>query len=222
LRAGRGPARPPGATGGIIVYSLQLVDLATDEPHANATVRACGLTDVMCDTPVTPTMMTDSEGWVSLRLTQNFVGFLEIVSERAVPYVFYLPSEGLRRTTSDYPLAMIGLESFQGLLATYQLPLDPTLGGIAFRSFDCQGNPARGVELTSDRSGVPWYFDQGLPNTERRQTDESGLGGFVSSEPGLSILEASLPDGRTIESMSIIVRPSWIAAGYLRPAAALD
>jgi hypothetical protein len=221
LQAAAEPPRTPGLAGGVIIYSLRLVDLATDEPYADATVRACGLTDIQCDTPITPKLLSDGDGWVNVRLTENFVGYLEIESPRAVPYVFHLPAAGLA-TKADFPLAMIALESFGALLQAFELPINPALGAIAVRSFDCQGRPAAGVELTSSVAGVPWYFEGGLPNTERLETDDSGLGGFVNSAPGVSLLDAKLSDGRLIESKSIIVRPSWMTAGYLRPAAASE
>jgi hypothetical protein len=215
------PPRTPGLAGGVIIYSLRLVDLATDEPYADATVRACGLTDIQCDTPITPTLSSDDDGWVNVRLTENFVGYLEIESPRAVPYLFHLPAAGLA-TKADFPLAMIAVESFGALLEAFELPFDPGLGAIAVRSFDCRGRPAAGVDLSLSVAGVSWYFEQGLPTTSRLQTDDSGLGGFVRSVPGVSLLGASLPDGRLIESKSIIVRPAWMTAGYLRPAAAIQ
>jgi hypothetical protein len=156
-----------------------------------------------------------------VRLTENFVGYLEIQSPRAVPYVFHLPTAGLA-TKADFPLAMIALQNFGAFLEEFQLPIDPALGAIAVRSFDCRGRPAAGVELTSEVGGVEWYFDEGLPRTSSLQTDDSGLGGFVGSDPGLSVLDASLSDGRSIERKSIIVRPSWMTAGYMRPAAAIE
>jgi hypothetical protein len=221
LRATPGPLRTPGLAGGVIIYSLRLVDLATDEPYTDATVRACGLTDIQCDVPITPTLMSDGDGWVNVRLTENFAGYLEIQSPRAVPYLFHLPATGLA-TKADFPLAMIAIESFGALLEAFELPFDPALGAIAVRSFDCRGQPAAGVDLASSVAGVPWYFEQGLPTTSRSRTDPSGLGGFVSSAPGVSLLDASLADGRLIESKSIIVRASWMTAGYLRPAAAIE
>ena len=219
LKTAPNQARTPGTPGQLIVYSLRLVDLATDQPYADVPVQACGLTDIACDSPVATTT-TDADGWLNVRLTENFSGYLEIDSRpRAVPYLFHLPEAGLK-TMADYPLAMITLESFGALLVALDLPTDPNLAAIGVRAFDCQGMPAAGVKLTSSVGGLPWYFEQGLPNTERVETNVSGLGGFIGTPAGLSQLDAKLPDGRVIASRSIIVRGQWMSAGYLRPTGA--
>jgi hypothetical protein len=213
------PPRTPGSPGDTIIYSLQLVDLASDAPYPDVSITACGLTDVECDRPIAQTV-TDADGFFSIRLTENFVGYLELepAAGTAVPYLFHLPEIPLR-TMNDFPLAMIGLDSFFALLAAFELPVDPTQGGIAVRAFDCEGSPASGVVLKNEKGGVPWYFEENLPNTERQETDEGGLGGFIDSDLGVSILEAELTDGSTVIRKSVIVRPGWLTAGYMKPLA---
>lgn len=219
LRDTTDPPKTPGSPGNAVIYSLRLVDLATDMPYPDVPVRACGLTDLDCLNPVTDNLHTDADGLVNVRLTENFSGYLEIKSNDAVPYLFHLPDSVLR-TQADYPLAMIAIRSFSVLLSAFALPTDPSsLASIGFRAFDCRGVPAAGVSFHSSANGLAWYFDAGLPSTTRTQTDASGLGGFIGSTTGVSTLDAELPDGRVIASKSVIVREGWMTAGYLRSSA---
>jgi hypothetical protein len=205
----------PGSSGDPIVYTLQLVDLATQAPVTGATVRACGKFDIECDTPLTSDLMANELGVVNVPLTSNFEGYLEIESPTTVPYIFHLQDTGLR-TMSDFPLAMISNDDFIELLAAFQLQDAETSGSIGVRAFDCSGRPAAGVELNSDVGGVRWYFVGGLPNVLRTTTDEDGLGGYVGTQTGVRELTAKLLDGRIVSSMSIILRPLWMSAGYLK------
>lgn len=218
LREAPPPPPPPGVVGETVIYSLQLIDLSTLEPYAQVPVRACGTTDVGCAVPVAD-VTSDEAGWVHLRLREYFEGYLEINSPSAVPYIFYLPQVPLRTMTDD-GLLMISRNTYAGLLAAFDLEDDPTLGGIAVRAFDCQGDPAAGVTLTSAADGLGWYFDETLPSVERQETDRTGLGGFIGSKPGVSVLEAKLPDGTSIVRRNLNVRAGWMTAGYLKPIAA--
>lgn len=210
----------PGTPGASVVYSLRLVDLASGEPFTTSTLRVCGLTDIGCNRPLMDQMRPDAEGWVNVPLTANFSGYLEIQSEGAVPYIYLLPDDGIR-TMRDYPLVMIGLENFGALLSALRIQYDPTLGAIAVRTFDCQGVPAPGVVLQSSSGGTPFYFENGLPNTARDQTDPDGLGGFIGSVPGVTLFEAELSNGTTTSTKSMIIRPGWMTTGYMRPAQAV-
>lgn len=212
----RAPTPVPGALGPSIVYSLRLIDLATGNAMSDATVRACGLTDVNCDAPVTDTIEVDEDGWANVPLTANFRGYLEIESPTAVPYLMPLPDNGLR-TMRDFPMAMISLQSFGALLSALRLESNPNLGAIGMRAFDCRGQPAEGVVMRSSTGGLPWYFEDGLPNTERDMTDAQGLGGYVGSAPGVTLFETELSDGTPMSSKSLIVRAGWMTAGYMRP-----
>jgi hypothetical protein len=207
----------PGALGAAITYSLRLVDIATGSPFPGLTVRACGLTDIDCMMPVADDLRPDADGWVDIPLTENFAGFLEMESPTSVPYLFYLPSEGLR-TMRDFPLLMISLQSFQALVGALGVVGNAELGAIATRAFDCQGAPAPATVLTNNTGGVPYYFADGLPDVTRRQTDDDGLAGFLNAPPGVTLIQVQLGDGSVVNRKSIIVRRGWLSAVYMRPA----
>jgi hypothetical protein len=210
----------PSSSSDPVTYKLKLVNLSTNEPFRDEVkARACGLNDVYCDNPSTDWVLADEDGVVHVPLRKNFEGYLEIISPSAVPYIFNLPDTGLSEEP-DFPLAMIALTSFGGLLEVLKLPFDDkTEGAIGVRAFDCNGDPTEGVVLRTAAGGAPWYFEGGAPTTVRQQTDPQGLGGFIGATPGLWILEATLPDAdRTVTArMSIITRVGFMTAGYLRP-----
>jgi hypothetical protein len=207
----------PGALGAAITYSLRLVDIATNAPFPGVTARACGLTDVDCTVPVTERLQPDADGWVHVPLTENFSGYLELEGPPALPYIFYLPSEGLR-TMREFPLFMISAQGYLALVTANGVTDDRALGGVATRTFDCVGNPAPATVLTNNTGGVPYYFANGLPDVTRRQTDESGLAGYLNVPPGVTLIQSELGDGTVVSRKSVIVRPGWLSAIFMRPA----
>jgi len=234
LSAPRTNPDPIGVVGRDVTYSVQLVDLSTVQVISNVKLRACGLTDLECNNPVTgetppddapPSpdrggwLTPDASGWVDIPLKSNFQGYLEIESiprEAYVPYIFHLP-EGELQTMREFPIVMISATAFGMLVAALQVDYDPDLGAIGARTFDCQGQLAPGVVLRNNTGGVPWYFQNGLPNTRRQETDDQGLAGFLRSQPGLTVSDAILPDGRAITSQSLIVRKQTMSTVYFRP-----
>lgn len=216
------PVNPPGSLGDPLLYSLRLVDLATDQGFADVQVTACGLTDIACNAPVV-TRTTDELGLVGIPLFENFTGYLLISSPEVVPYLFQFPDTGVGDML-DYPLYMISLESYIEFLQVFMLPSDSRLGAVAVRAFDCQGRPAAGVELELEEGagGQRWYFRDRLPNPRLDQTDESGLSGYIGVKPGVWTLDARLQGATPIFRQSIIVRAGWMTAGYMVPSGAVD
>lgn len=199
------------------MYSIQVVDLSTGQIYPDARVRACGLTDINCETPVTDALAVDAEGWVDVPLFRDFTGYLEITSAEIVPYLFYL-TEPLTRSVVEYPLAVVALASVAPLVQLLKIDYAAGTGIIAVRAFDCEGNTASGVTLSSQAEGVPWYFVRGLPTDETSVTAADGLGGLVNVTPGVAIVDVTTPNGSSIRGpQSLVVRPNWLSAVYVRP-----
>lgn len=215
----------PGETGSPLLYPLQIVDLANEERLAEVSVVACGLRDYGCNAPITARHTTNENGLVAVPLSENFNGYLKIESLEVVPYIFHFPDRGVR-AMPDYPLYMIKRANYQEFLGAFDLPVDPSLGAIAVRVFDCGHRPAAGVQLTlrGDNPGTRWYFEAGLPNTDRDETDESGLAGYVGvgTSMGIRVLEAKLPGGTPVINQSVIVQTNFMTAGYLAPNRSMD
>lgn len=200
-----------------VVYSIQIVDLSTGQIYPDARVRACGVADINCENPVTDTLAVDAEGWVDLPLFRDFTGFLEVTSSEAVPYLFYL-NEPLGQSTVEYPLAVISLASLGPLVQLLGVNYQPGTGVIAVRSFDCQGDTASGVSLSTENDGVTWYFADGLPSSADMATGGDGLSGLVNVPPGLAVVDVKAPNGVSIGGrQSVVVRPNWLSAVYVKP-----
>lgn len=211
---------PPVAAGAAprVVYSIQTVDLSTGQVYKSVQVRACGLTDVNCASPVAGPLSVDDQGWVDLPLFENFTGYLELTSPETVPYVFYLTEPLAPQVTPEYPLAMVSLKAIQPLVQLVGVTPQPDSGLLAFRIFDCRGDTASNVTISPVTGAVPWYFVDGLPSGTQQQTGVDGLGGFVNVPPGLAVIDALAPNGTSISGAhSLVVRPNWMSATYIRP-----
>jgi hypothetical protein len=221
LQAGTlAPPRPVFSdTADRVVYSVQIVDLSTGQIYPDASVRACGVTDINCESPVTSMLSVDAEGWVDLPLFRNFTGYLEVRSADAVPLIFYL-SEPIQESTVEYPLALVSLASLGPLVQLLGVPFEPDSGVLAVRAFDCQGSPASGVSLSTESDGATWYFVDGLPTRMSAVTGADGLAGIVNVDPGLAVVELAAQNGVSIDGpQSVVMRPGWMSAIFVRPAA---
>jgi hypothetical protein len=200
------------------VYSIQTVDLSTGQIYKNVQVRACGLTDVTCASPVAGPLTVDDKGWVDIPLFENFTGYLELQSPETVPYIFYLTEPLAPQVTPEYPLGMVSIMAIQPLVQLVGVTPQPGAGLVAFRVFDCRGDTAADVTLSPVAEGVPWYFVDGLPSGTQTETGVEGLGGFVNVPPGLAVIDALAPNGTSISGPhSLVVRPNWLSAMHLRP-----
>jgi hypothetical protein len=214
------PVAPgPVAAGvaGRVVYSLQVVDLTTGQLHPDARVRACGLADINCDDPVTNWLAVDAEGWVDVPLFRDFAGFFEVMASDTVPFLFYL-AEPVRESTVEYPLGVVSVASLGPLVQLLGVPVEPENSVIAARAFNCQGDPATDVSLSTDGGGVPWYFVDGLPTATSSGTGADGLAGLANVEPGLAVFDMKAPNGISIGGpQSVVVRQNWLSALFVRP-----
>jgi hypothetical protein len=219
LGTAREPAKVPvfSETVDRVVYSIQVVDLSTGQIYSDARIRACGVADINCENPVTDTLSVDAEGWVDIPLFRDFTGFLEVTSSEAVPYIFYL-NEPLGQSMVEYPLALISLASLGPLVGLLGVDYRPGTGVIAVRAFDCRGDTASGVALSTENEGVRWYFADGLPTSKGTRTDADGLSGLVNVQPGLAVVDVTAPNGVSIGGrQSVVVRPNWLSAVYVKP-----
>jgi hypothetical protein len=203
-----------------VVYSIQVVDLSSGNIYPDATIRACALTDVNCEAPVTDTLPVDAQGWVDIPLFRDFVGYLEITSPQTVPSMFYLTEPVLPQATTEFPLTMVSLASIGPLTQLVGVQLAPGTGIFATRSFDCEGNTASGVVLLSEADGVPWYFVDGLPSSMASATSADGIAGVVNVPPGMVLFETFAPNGASVAGrQSLVVRPNWLSTAFVKPQA---
>jgi len=216
--------RPPGpfqanAPTARVVYTVRLLDLATLTPVPDVRVRACALTNLNCDAPVTLDLLVDADGWVDIPLPEGFSGYLEIESPTTIPTLFLIPPELPGPRESEFPGVLPTTADF-ALLAAAILgrPQAAAEGAIAFRVFDCSWNPAPGVSISADVPGTPYYFQGGLPNPRGGSTDEAGIAGIMGIPPGLITVRMRQRDGLDIAApRGVIVRAGWMSSTFVKP-----
>lgn len=216
-RAGTAPI--PLAIGqGRIVYSVQALDFTTRQPSRGLMARACALADVQCAEPVSPWLPTDDQGWIDITLSQGFVGYLEFQGEGRAPATFYLGEPLNESTTLNYPIYAIAQEGLIALAGILGITLDPQLGLVALRTFDCGGVTAPNVAFAKSGAGERWYIADGLPTVTATTTGSDGYGGFANVPPGVASVDALAPTGVSVSgARSMVVRPGSFSLLYVWP-----
>lgn len=210
---------PASAVGAVrLVYSLQVLDIATLRPGSGIFVRACGLTDLECEQPLSEPVAVKADGWVDIPLFEGFTGYLEITGPEVLPGVVVLSDPLTEDSAPGYPYLILSAAVLGALGRAVNVPVDPALGLVSIRVFDCQGVTAPGVRLTKLGPGAPWYFVSGLPSSVEQATDSEGFGGFANSPPGLSQVDALTAEGVSVSgALNMMVRPGWVSHSFLHP-----
>jgi hypothetical protein len=196
--------------------ALAVADGVTNTVPEGLTARACPRLDVLCDTPVGAAVAATVDGMVHLPVPQSFDGYEEITSPTGVPTMYFLNRDLLRDTVEVLPL--VSRLALGGLAQQASIVLDPMLGHLLIRVFDCAGAPASDVELSTNGGGTPFVFVDGLPNVGVEVTADDGLGGFVNVPMGYAVLQGRLvPRDVVIGTASVVVRPGWFTYGDVEP-----
>jgi hypothetical protein len=201
-----------------LVYSGRILDLSTGKVYADIRVRACGISDVDCATPVADNLAVNAEGWFDVPLFEGFNGFLEFRSPSILPMVFFFTEPLVQQTRNVYPFGAVSLESVPPLQRLAGLKQVPGSGLLVMRARDCVGTTAPGVSFTLQGEGSPFYFIGGLPTATATATDAAGFGGFGDVPAGLAVVSATTHDGTSImASQNVLIRADWVSALYARP-----
>jgi hypothetical protein len=151
-----------------------------------------------------------------LSVPQRFDGFVEITSPSTVPTLYFVNRELMRDTAENF--AIITRAALAGLAMQGNVTLDPALGHVLIRTFNCERQPASGVQLSNDKEGRPFVFVDGFPVMDRDETTEDGIGGFVNVPLEIVVLQGFIRghDG-PVSNASVIVRPGWFSYGDVEP-----
>jgi hypothetical protein len=115
-------------------------------------------------------------------------------------------------------LPLVSRLALGGLAQQAGIVLDPLLGHLLIRVFDCVGAPASDIELSTNVGGTAFVFVDGLPNVGVDVTSEAGLGGFVNVPMGYAVLQGRLlPLDSVIGTANVVVRPDWFTYGDVEP-----
>jgi hypothetical protein len=195
-----------------IDLALSVADTVTTTVPEGLSARACPRRDVRCDAPIGAAVAAGVDGMVHLPVPQSFDGYVEITSPTGVPTMYFLNRPLMRDTVEVLP--MVSRLTLGALAQQASIVLDPMLGHLLIRVFDCVGAPASDVELSTNGGGTPFVFVDGLPNVGVDVTADSGLGGFVNVPMGYAVLQGRLgPRDVVIGTASVVVRPDWFTYG---------
>jgi len=219
---------------GTITFALTVVDLQTERPFANATVKACAKLDTMCLSPIKEST-TDAEGLVSLTVPAGSVGFdgyVEITGGNNGTSPIY--------SAMWYPVPPIISDGWRGRLqfiSAEDLPLfaiftgvdiDPTRGHFAANATDCNFSAAGDVSFVADaqennpedKTIKRFYFVGGVPSISATRTDPTtSIAGFVNLPARAALITAtSIQAGnKQVGQLQFNIRAGWFTTSTFPP-----
>lgn len=204
---------------------LVVVELATGAPLTGATIKLCSRTDVGCTTPRVTNLVPDSmSGVISADVESGFNGYFEATGS-SIQSSLYVVNPPTLRDTRLVTWQVISPSSFALLakIATNNAtPIDPELGHAFVGARDCFMEPIAGASFLPDRidpkgNTKGFYVIDGLPDTSRTSTDNSGAGGFVNLPAGFVLMKSTLESGKTIASANLIIRAGYVTYAVITP-----
>jgi hypothetical protein len=204
-----------------LTYSMQVVDLVSEQPVVGVQARACFRADVQCANPVTATFSGSSDGLIAVTVYQGFDGYLEITGPGVIPTLLFFPdawSAELITALEQLPMTLLPASALVGLAQSARVQLDPDSGILAMSTYDCDGPGAAGVRFEIDTPGVPYVFVDRLPVAYREVTSADGNAGFVNVPPGIVAVSA-FPDAEVdLASVdTLLIRTGWVTSTRLLP-----
>jgi hypothetical protein len=196
---------------------LTVTDTVDGMPPEGLVGRACARLDVMCDRPLTdPVAPGVDDGSIHLSVPWQFDGFIELTSPTTVPTMFFVNQPLMRPTIEAFDI--VSRLALGGLALQGNVALDPTLGHVLIRTFDCQGEPAAGVELSNSLDGQAFAFVDGLPQVGANVTTTDGIGGFVNVPTLIAVLQGIMAESaREVGRTTVTVRAGWFSYGDVEP-----
>jgi hypothetical protein len=200
------PPEPPGAQSGTYTVNLFLRDTVSQEPKGGVKARACKRLDPECIS-TTGDVTTNADGRVSISLPAGFEGYLQFEgTEIATTLYFFDPP--LSSDISELLVSVNSPMTAAGLVQLTGATPNPDLGVVLVTTFDCEGAAASGVTVAPGAVGDAaklFYVRNGLPDTTKTVTDETGYAGIVNAMPGTASFTSTIDD-LTIGSVTVQVK----------------
>jgi hypothetical protein len=193
-----------------VTFTIFIADTVTRQPPGGLLVSACSPLDIECARPMADSVPPDADGFVRVDVPRNFAGFFRVVSDQTVPAALFIDGAVSADTTAK-PMLLIGQGPFQALTQSQGVAIDPSLGHLLLRAYDCDRAAAPGIRFTSDKGGQPFAFVDSLPVVGQTVTDAQGTGGFLNVLPGLAVVQSWQASGSGVltRTASGRVRAGW-------------
>ncbi len=193
--------------------TLGVIDIATRRPPPGLRVRACLITDLGCERPLTESLSVSEDGVVTVPLAVGLSGFLELTGDGVAPALFILPSplsQQVATLLQSQPVILIPNGAEPNTATALRMPSDPAAGTLVVTAFDCAGQPAAGVRLELDTVALPFAIVDGLPIMNQTTTTSYATAGFVNVTPGVAVVRGYRADtGQLVGQDAVPVRPGW-------------
>jgi hypothetical protein len=206
----------PLQPGGMDTLTTQLLDLITNKPPKDLTIKLCNKFDTPCASPLgNPTM--DVDGFVTVTLPSDLEAYMEVQGAGYYPMLAFLDHS----VQSENAIVFVVPEAVAGALAaTAGVQIDDTKGIVLARLADCTGFPTAGAAVTifPSMGETRFYTINNAVKADATKTDSSGNAGFVNVTPGNPQLTGEIsPGGQVYGTTSTLVRAGHITAQIVRP-----
>jgi hypothetical protein len=209
----------PPPTASQVTVTVKFRDIITNAPLTAVSVNVCLKFDYDCTQPIQKDLHPPGSGDLAFKVDAGFDGFLEMNMTGSLPGLFFFyPPVNEDRVIVGLPLLPAGILSQVSALSGK--PYIAEKGAALLGAMDCRNLPAQGVHIWStdaDSDTTAFYVVKKIPSTSAMVTDESGEGGLINLKPGSVVLSGNLQDGRSVGSVTVVVRPMGITYTSLVP-----
>jgi hypothetical protein len=205
-----------------VQFKLPIRELASQKAPSGLFVSACRVLDPSCNHIAASYFDADGSGQVSLILPNDFIGFLEIHSDRNLTTLYYLTRPPAPDTTAN-TLYLYSSDTLAMLGEMLGTSVDSSAGVALLDVLDCNGKPVGGIDLVASTKTTAFYFVDGAPShdgdtTSLSDAGNSGLAGFLNAPPGSISFSARLgADGPVIAKFNANVRANTLTYIDIRP-----
>ena len=206
----------PLASGEMNTLSSRLLDLITNQPATNITVKLCNKYDAPCEAPIN-TPVPDADGVVTVTIPSELEAYLDVQGPDYYPTIAFLDHVAQDKNEVVY---IIPTGIVEALAVTADVTLDESKGILLGRMTDCTLAPTAGASVSvfpTDKE-TRFYTINNTATPDASQTDSAGNSGFINVSPGTVTMTGTVgPMGKTFGTVSTLIRSGTITAQILRP-----
>lgn len=204
-----------------VLLSIHVIDIFTRATPPNLKVRACLITDLDCERPITADLSADAQGVVNVPLVAGVSGYLELRGDGMAPGLLVLPgpfSPELAVLLGSRAVVLVSDGSAPNAAIPIRSRAMPGTGTLLVTVVDCAGNGAAGVRLEIDSPALPFAIVDGLPIVDEDTTTSYATAGFVNVPPGVAFVSGYRDDtDQIVGSHAVPVRSGWDTLIHLLP-----